>query len=305
MRIGIIGAGALGGFYGALLSRQGYDVHFLMRRDYEQVRRAGLTVLSPWGDFHLNNVNCYADPADMGPVDLVFVGLKTTANKHYQELIGPLMGSETWVLTAQNGLGNEEQLAELFGPERVAGGLAFLCTNREEPGVIRHLDYGYIHIGNHQRPVDARLRQFANMMVASGVKCVVVDDLWLARWNKLAWNVPFNGLSAVLDQTVAQIMDDDDLRARAGRIMKEVQRVAQACGAPVNDPFLEKMMAYSQNMKPYMTSMHLDRRLERPMETEAIVGEPLRRGQAKGIQLTEVQELYEQLKEIEANRRDG
>lgn len=301
MRIGIVGAGALGGFYGALLAREGYDVHFLMRRDYEKVRRDGLMVLSCWGDFRLKKVNCYCSSEEMGQVDLVFVGLKTTANGYYEKLIGPVMGPDTWVLTAQNGLGNEEQLAELFGAERIAGGLAFLCSNREDEGVIRHLDYGHIHIGNYQRPADDRLRQFGTMMSNSGVKCVVVDDLTMARWEKLVWNVPFNGLSAALDKTVDLIVGDDKLRARAGQLMKEVQTAAQACGIPIEDAILDKMMDYTIKMKPYFTSMHLDQRNGQPMETEAIVGAPLRSGRANGAELPELQELYNQLKAVEAD----
>ena len=302
MRIGIVGAGAMGGFYGARLARTGYDVRFLMRTDYEKVRRDGLTVLSPWGDFRLEKVNCYAHPEEMGPVDLVFVALKATANGHYGELIGPLVGPETRILTAQNGLGNEEQLAQLFPADQIAGGLAFICVNREGKGVIRHLDYGYIHIGNYRRAPDDRIRQFGEMMVHSGVKCTVVDDLTLARWEKLVWNVPFNGLSAALDKTVDQIVGDDKLRARAEQLMKEVQAAARACGVLVEDAFLDTMMDYSLNMTPYFTSMHLDRRNGRPMEIEAVVGEPLRQGKANGVALPGMEELYEQVKAIEADR---
>ena len=113
MQIAIVGAGAMGGLYGAFLAHAGYNVHFLMRRDYEAVKSSGLTVKSYLGDFHLDKVNCYRRVDDIGKVDLVFIGLKTTANRYYRELITPVMGPNTRVLTAQNGLGNENQLAEL------------------------------------------------------------------------------------------------------------------------------------------------------------------------------------------------
>jgi 2-dehydropantoate 2-reductase len=295
LRIAIIGAGAMGGLYGALLARQGYDVHFLMRRDYEAVCKKGLHVKSCWGDFHLERVNCYLSVADMPVVDLVFVGLKTTANDHYAELIEPLMGPDSWVLTAQNGLGNDEKLAELFGPQRVSGGVAFLCCNRLEPGVINHVDYGHVHIGNFQRPPDDRLKTFAEMMRKSRVECKVVDDLALARWKKLIWNVPFNGLSALLDKTSDILVTDPELRQRSELLMHEVQAGARALGIIIEEDFIRMMLDYTEKMVPYHSSMHLDCKAKRPMEIESIIGQPLRQGLAKGVQMPQLQLLYDQL----------
>ena len=122
MRIAIIGAGAMGGLYGAFLVRAGYDVHFLMRRDYETVKASGLTVKSCLGDFHLDQVNCYRHPKDIGIVDLVFIGLKTTANQYYQELISPLLGPDTRVLCAQNGLAMKSAWPNSLAPNALPGG---------------------------------------------------------------------------------------------------------------------------------------------------------------------------------------
>jgi 2-dehydropantoate 2-reductase len=231
-------------------------------------------------------------------VDLVFIGLKTTANQYYEELITPLVGSKTRVLSAQNGLGNEECLTELFGAERVAGGLAFLCSNRTRPGVIDHLDYGFLTIGNFQRPPDDTLRTFAEMMQKSGVECKTIDNLAEARWKKLIWNVPFNGLSALLDMIVEKIMKDVELHQRAWLLMKEVQAAAGADKQIIDDAFLEYMMELTEKMKPYYTSMHLDRQRGKPMEIESIIGEPLRRGKQHGLALPEMQKLYDGLKRI-------
>ena len=302
MRIAVVGSGAMGGLYGAFLARAGFDVHFLMRRDYEAVKSSGLIVKSCQGDFRLDRVNCYRHANEIGVVDLVFIGLKTTANPYYQELISPLMSSSTRVLSAQNGLGNDELLADLFGPRRVAGGLAFLCSNRTEPGVINHLDYGFFHTGNFQRPPDDTLRSFARMMQQAGVDCRLVDNLALARWKKLIWNVPFNGLSTLLNLTVDKIMLDPQLHQRAWRVMVEVQAAARANGQTIDDDFLEHMMNLTVKMKPYYTSMHLDRLHHEPMEIEAIIGEPLRHGLQYGLELPEMQILYEGLKEINQAR---
>jgi 2-dehydropantoate 2-reductase len=295
IRIAIVGAGAMGGFYGAKLAHVGYDVHFLMQRDYETVRRKGLTVKSCQGDFHLSKINCYRDVKEIGKVDLVFIGLKTTANHLYQELIDPLVSPQTLVLTAQNGLGNVEILAQLVGPERVAGGLAFLCSNRREKGVIEHLDYGLIHIGNYHRPPDDKLHNFGQMLRNSGVDCVEVEDLELAQWKKLIWNVPFNGLSAALDKRVDEIITDTHLKTQAEKLMQEVQSAARANGLMIEDNFLTKMIADTEKMASYYTSMHLDKRAGRETEFEAIIAEPLRRGRLKGLKLSAMSDLYRKL----------
>ena len=136
MRIGIVGCGALGSYYGAMLCRDGQEVHFLLRSDYEMVRRNGVRIFSNEGDFHVNP-KCARDPREIGVCDLVLVGLKTTANDQFSKLLPPLVGDKTVILTLQNGLGNEAQLAEVFAPEKIMGGLCFVCVNRLEPGKFR------------------------------------------------------------------------------------------------------------------------------------------------------------------------
>jgi 2-dehydropantoate 2-reductase len=298
MRIAIIGSGAMGGFYGAVLLRGGADVHFLFRRDYHHIRQNGLRVKSPLGDFNFPRINAYRDVEEMPEVDLVFVGLKTTANDVAESLAGPLMRSDTALLTAQNGLGNEAFFAALFGGQRIYGGLAFLCCNRLDSGVIHHLDYGHLHLGKYQDRPDQRLRQFADLLAKGGIEGHVVENLELSRWKKLIWNVPFNGLSTLMDRTVDRLMTNAALRSRVWQLMKELQEAAAAQDLEIDDEFLEHMMSYTDEMTPYYTSMHLDRRAGRPLELEAIIGEPLHRGRNKGVEMPEMRRLYQQLKTI-------
>jgi 2-dehydropantoate 2-reductase len=132
MKIAVVGCGALGSFYGAKLCRDGHDVHFLLRSDFEAVRRNGVFIRSKDGDFNVRP-KCARAPEEIGPVDLVVIGLKTTANDQFPLLLPPLVGSGTAILTLQNGLGNEERLAELFPIEQILGGLCFVCLNRLAP----------------------------------------------------------------------------------------------------------------------------------------------------------------------------
>src|SRR4051794_7743900 len=150
MKIAVVGCGAVGSYYGAKLARDGQEVYFLLRSDYEVVRRKGVLIRSQEGDFRVQP-KCAKTPEDIGICDLVLIGLKTTVNDQFSQLLTPLVGPGTAVLTLQNGLGNEAQLATLFGVERILGGLCFVCLNRIEPGVIQHLAHGMIMMGEHER----------------------------------------------------------------------------------------------------------------------------------------------------------
>ncbi len=193
MKFAVVGCGALGSYYGAKLCRDGHEVHFLLRSDYEIVRRQGVRILSPEGNFHVNP-KCARTPEAIGPVDVVLIGLKTTANDQFAKLLPPLVGPHTAILTLQNGLGNEEALAKLFPPEQILGGLCFVCLNRIEPGVIDHQAHGKIVMGEFNRWPEPRTHDIATAIRHSGVPCVVSDSLAKARWEKLVWNIPFNGL---------------------------------------------------------------------------------------------------------------
>ncbi len=141
MRIAVIGSGAVGCYYGGRLALAGHDVHFLMRRDLAAVRKNGLTVRSCHGDFHLA-AQAYGTSQEIGEVDLVICALKATALEDATELIRPCHGPDTKILVMINGLGAEERLAQSFDENQIYGGMAFVCINRREPGVVDHLAYG-------------------------------------------------------------------------------------------------------------------------------------------------------------------
>jgi len=293
MRIAIVGAGALGLYYGALLQRSGQDVRFLLRRDFEAVSRSGLKVFSSNGDFELPAVQAYRAPREIGPVDLVLVGLKTFANDRYADLITPLVGEGTQILTLQNGLGNEEALAELFGAERVIGGVAFLCSNRGEPGEVHHLGAGRIILGEYSRIDPQRVERLAALFVQAGVDCRATDDLKRARWEKLVWNIPFNGLCALLLQTVDRLLSVPATRSLVREMMLEVIRAAnaQALSGPIAEGYAESMLEFTDKMGVYKPSMQIDREEGRQLEIAAIFRTPLVFGADRGIAMPRVEML--------------
>jgi 2-dehydropantoate 2-reductase len=295
MRIAVVGSGALGLYYGALLQRAGNDLRFLMRRDLDAVARGGLTVTSPNGDFRLDRVKGFARPEEMGEVDLVLVGLKTFDNDRLVELCRPLMRGGAAVLTLQNGLGNEEMLAGAFGAERVLGGVAFLGANRGEPGTIHHLGKGHIRLGEHRGGLSPRATELAALFAAAGVRCEAVPDLARARWEKLVWNIPFNGLCALTGQTTDRFLAHAPSRREVVALMHEVIDGANAQGLsePIDrDRCVEEMMEQTVGLGAYRPSMMIDRLEGRTLELNTIYAVPLERALARGIEMVRVRMLW-------------
>ncbi|HOP40034.1 MAG TPA: putative 2-dehydropantoate 2-reductase [Geobacteraceae bacterium] len=303
MRIAVVGAGALGLYYGALLQKSGNEVNFLLRSDYEAVSSGGITVYSINGDFHLAEVKGFRTPTEIGPVDLVLVGLKTFANEYFNALISPLVGPDTLILTLQNGLGNEEKLADIFGKDKIFGGVAFLCSYRVKPGVIKHLGEGRVLLGKFAQNNSTRTEKIASCFCRAGIKCLVVSDLKRARWEKLVWNIPFNGLCALMEKPVDAFLKFEPTRRLIHEIMLEVITVANTQSLVEEIPFslAEKLVTSSSKMGQYKPSMMIDRIQGRPMEIEAIFGIPLQFAEEKRIQMPRVRQIYALLRLIEEN----
>lgn len=297
----IIGTGALGGFYGALLQKAGIDVHFLLHRDYQQVSQYGLVVESKDGDFTLPHVNAYADVNKMPPCDVVVVALKTTQNHLLPKLLPNLVKDDGVVLVLQNGLGVEDEVATIVGDGRVMGGLCFLCSNKVKPGHIHHLDYGEIKLAEYAtnyQPcgITERMVVIAKDLERANIPIKLVEDLLLARWQKLVWNIPYNGLSVVLDARTDQLMANNHTRTLVEQLMWEVAVGAKSCDRMISDHFIELMLDYTLKMKPYRTSMKIDYDEKRPMEVETMFGNPLNLARQNGIDLPKITMLYQQLK---------
>ncbi len=297
----IIGCGGIGGYYGGLLQRAGHKTCFLLRSDYAHVRRHGLQIRSKNGDFLLKRVQAYARPESVPPCDVVVVALKATENHRLPELLPPWIGDKpSTIVLLQNGLNQEARIAAQAPRCRIVGGLCFVCSNKIGPGLVHHLDYGRMVLADYrpagcQAGLSRALRGIAADFEKAGVPVQCVPDLAGARWHKLIWNVPFNGLSAVLRADTRQLLDMPETAALCRTLMLETARGARACGVPVQRAFVDKMMADTAVMKPYATSMLLDLKRKRPLEAEAIYGEPLREAARRGCRLPRTEFLYRQL----------
>ena len=299
-RIAIVGTGAIGGYYGARLAQSGLDVTFLLRSDYETVSEHGFHVESVAGDFQLTEVACARESREIGAVDLVIIAWKATSNKHYEEVIRPLLHEHTQILTLQNGLGNCEALADLFGAHRVFGGLCFVCVNRISAGEIRHTASGLVRVGEYLpdglTDHDGRLESLVEGLREGGIDCRGVKNLEHAQWMKLVWNIPFNGLAISEGGVDTQaLLAMPGMEARVRRLMAEVQAVAAAMGYVIEDSVIDQQVAVTRTMKAYRPSSMIDYVEGREVEVDAIWREPLRRARNLGVEVPEIAKLLAEI----------
>ncbi|QLF94760.1 putative 2-dehydropantoate 2-reductase [Pseudomonas sp. ABC1] len=301
-RIGILGTGAIGGFYGLMLAQAGFDVHFLLRSEYEAVREHGLRIHSvPHGALHLESVQAYRDVADMPACDWLFVGAKTTSNAALAPLIAQAAAPGAKVVLLQNGLGVEEALRPLLPDTlHLIGGLCFICVHRDAPGVIEHQSLGAISLGYHSGPASASARQAVidegvAMFREAGLDSHAAASLEQARWQKLVWNAPYNGLSVLLRASTKALMDNPDGVALVASIMEEVVAVAQAAGHALPEGLVEKMLKTTRYMPEYLPSMYHDHAQGRPMELDAIYAAPLAEAARLGLEMPRTEALYRAL----------
>ena len=303
-RIAVVGSGAIGSYYGAKLAHAGSDVHFLMRGDLGEVRRDGIFVRGERENFRVAKINCYNSTKEIGACDLVIIAVKATSNSDLVELVPPLLHEQTMLLTLQNGLGNDEFLAEHFGAERVLGGLCFIALNRISRTEIARYAYGHIVLGEFGRTSQPRTREVAAQFTRAEVICTATDDLALERWGKLIWNIPLNGLSILAGGIdTAAIIADKDLREVTLALMAEVITAANKCGQALPSDAWRVHMERTEGMGAYKPSTLLDWEAGRRLEIEPIWGEPSRRARAAGGQMPRTEMMYALLKQLDEGLR--
>ncbi len=305
----IIGTGALGGFYGTRLQKADHPVHFLLRSDYDHVAAHGLRVESPLGDFELPVVNAHRTVETLPSCDVVVVALKTTQNHLLSKLLPPVLHSNSMVLFLQNGLDIEADVAKFLPNTPLLGGLCFLCANKTQPGLIQHLDYGMVQLAQYQpdlKPagITERMQAIAQDFNQAGIETSFEEDLVLARWKKLIWNIPFNGLSVVLDAQTNELMANPETLTLVEDLMAEIVAVAAAYDRTISTEFLAYMLNLTAQMFPYRTSMKLDFDSRRPMEVETMFGNPVRAAHQMGCESPRMTMLYQQLQFLNGRMKD-
>ena len=293
-RVAVVGAGAIGCYYGMRLAEAGHDVRFLMRRDYEAVNAGGLKLTSPLGDLSLAAPTVERSPdalAAHGDVDWVLIGLKATAISEIPSLVRPLLAGHTRVLAIMNGLTVDDEIAaELPNGTPLFGGLGFIGVIRGEPGCVIHQEFGAVNIGHHGDDPD-ELAQAVELFEGSLVEVRPERSLLKARWEKLGWNVPFNGLCVVAGGVATdQVIHDPALKEAAHQIMREVVAAGNADLAAHGESIridgeelCHRYLTQTAGMGAYRPSTVIDYVEGRPLEVDAIFRQPVERAGALGV----------------------
>ncbi len=295
MKYGIIGTGAIGGYYGGRLAEAGNEVHFLLHHDYEFVKANGLQVDSCDGDFHIDHVKAYRDAADMPQCDVVIVSLKSINNHLLKTILPPLLKDDTLVLLIQNGIGLECDLQREFPHTYIAAGLAFICSAKAGPGHINHQCYGSINIGNYScRDNDIITRLIADF-TAAGIKAKEVEYEKKKR-KKAVWNMPFNGMTVALNTQTDLLLKNEATAQLIRDLMMEVVGAAQHLGIQhIDSSFADLMITMTREMTPYSPSMKLDYDYHRPMEIYYLYTRPIEEARKAGYRMPKLEMLEAEL----------
>lgn len=299
LQVGIIGAGSVGGYYGALIAKAGYQVHFGVNKSYDLMAKNGLVVESVVESFHLPKVSVFQSIDAMPPLDLAIVALKTTENHLLEQKLKPLVKKGGTIVILQNGIGNEATISSWVPDAHVFGGVCFIGVEKKSPYEIKHTFSEEIALGGGKAILaseeEGALKNLKEIFDQSRIRYKVIEDLQRKRWEKLLWNIPFNGLSVVLNSPIGPMTKHAPSRSLLERLMKEVIAAAGACGHEFGSDMIEKMIHSCDTIPDFRPSMLQDHHAGRRMEIEYICENPMKLAEEAGFQMPLVQMLAEQL----------
>ena len=277
--IAIIGAGAVGTFYGGKLTRAGLTVQFQSGFMFA-AKTKKIQIKSVWGDFDFP-IQVFRDVKLMKKADFILLTAKTCnpANDliQYSNLIKKILKPNSIILVLQNGINMEEKLGKVFPKNPILGGLAFTCINRISHKEIHHIDYGQIKIGSLNGKFEKEAELITNIFLNSGIDTTHEKNLRQARYEKLLWNVPFNSLSVIGNKSsTKEIIEFKPLFDLSKKLMLEVRSIAKKENIDLKKSLIDEMLERTKKMKPYKTSMLLDFEKGNTMEVESILGEVYR-----------------------------
>ena len=308
-RIVVVGAGAVGAFYGAILQRAGARVEVVLRSDVEIVRERGFVIASPLGDlsYRPDAVHHVADVAVPG-ADFVICCVKVLPHVDRAALIAPWLGPRSIIALIENGLNIEPAVADALPDHPLVSALAFIAVSRNAPGEIEHRAYGRLTLGTWPGGVSAEARELADWLEAGGVDVKCSASIVRERWAKSLWNTPFNPISVLADGTdTITLLDTPGGEALARAAMAEVMAVAGADGHPLPADAIDRNIEATRRMPAYRNSMALDYRAGRSLEIEAILGHVVARAEALGVAVPRLHTLRTliAMREREADARES
>jgi 2-dehydropantoate 2-reductase len=299
MRIGVMAAGAVGGYFGGRLAAAGHDVIFFARgRNLDALRRNGLKIESPKGDLHLAQVTATDDPKTVAPVDIVLFAVKLWDTESAGELIRPIVSADTRVITFQNGVDSVERLAPLLGRDNAVGGIAYIATVLSAPGVISHTsDFAQMRCGRVDGKPDDRLEAFADAAKQAGVDIALTDTFEVDRWKKFVFLVALSGMTGATREPLGKILADPDTRTMFQAAMQEVVAVGRAKGVALPPDFVEDRMQYAATTPfGFRASMAHDLERGNRLELDWLAGRVVALGRELGVSTPMNTAIYAVLK---------
>jgi len=301
----MVGAGAVGGFFGWHLARHNPGVSFLLRpRTLQAVRKQGLTVRSAEGTFTVRPPAA-ADPRDLPQPDLIILSVKAYDLDDVMDQIAPVMTPHTVLLTLQNGVDAEDRLLARFKRDCVVGGVAFIYSKIVEPGVIEHYKRGSVAIGELMGHTSPRVLQIVDLFKRAGLTCQVVEDIRRSKWEKMCWNCVFNPLTVIINDRVSKALDHPEMLQVIPQIVGEVGAVAAGLKVPLSPDMADKVVRWSQEIRDIHTSMYDDWKAGRPTEIDFLNGYIVQRGRDLGIPTPLNEALTAMVKVITEREKSG
>jgi 2-dehydropantoate 2-reductase len=285
MRIGIMGSGGLGGYFGARLALGGADVHFIARgRHLDAMREHGLRIEGPQ-PLHVPRVQATLEPADVGVVDFVLLGVKLWDTEQAIAQMRPMVGPETTVISFQNGVLKDEYLRAAFPARQLMGGVGYVATTIDAPGVIRQTGpMQRLIFGEFDGTRSARGEALLAACLAGGIQAELSTNIVREIWQKYVFLVGLSGTTTAMRSTIGPIRSNPQTRAFLSDVMAEVISVGRAHGVNLPDDQLHLAMERVDTVSPEMTSsMHHDLQRGNPLEVRWLSGGVVDLGRAKGV----------------------
>lgn len=258
MNILIAGAGAVGGYYGAMLSKAGHKVSYLVTPEsYAVIHDKGLTVKSR-GEVWTFHPEVSVNPAILPPCDLIIIAVKRNNTEKVLDTLHPVIKKGTVILPLQNGIDSEEEVLNRFPDSRVLGGIAFIGARLEERGVVVHEGAGSLSIGELDGSESGLVQSIVKMFKDAGVPAKLSSNIYKGKWQKLSWNAVFNPLSVIMNGNIGHILDSRDALDVAFKIFYEISAVAETKGIFLEEGLLDEHLKVTQKLRAFHTSMYED-----------------------------------------------
>jgi 2-dehydropantoate 2-reductase len=286
MRVAIMGAGGIGGFYGARLAQSGHDVTFITRGEHlRAIRSAGLKLVGPAGDAHIEPAQATGNPGELAPVDVVLFCVKLFDTEDAARAIAPLLAKGGVCITLQNGVDAPQRIGAIVGEDRVMGGIAFVSAVVEAPGVVRYNSKApSLKFGERDGRTSERAVRFRDACTGAGLDAEIVADIRAALWHKFVGLTVNSALTSLVRQPAGVIYPDPDLMAQARAGFEEAAAVARALGVRLPDDIVEWQARNHLGFPPGMyASMYHDLARGKRLEVESLSGLVAREGRKLGI----------------------